>query len=133
MEKLYNNIVLPDSFADNPSDAQNVPYLLNPPEVIDVTVGRQLFVDDFLIEETDLESEYHKAEKFEGNPVLKAEMPWEIEQSPVACPKSGGVWYDEEEKIFKNCQLYMNLNSLIELLTRVELVTSSLPRMRSTS
>lgn len=101
MEKLYNNIILKDDFAENISDAQNVPYLKNPPEVINVTVGRQLFVDDFLIDETDLTPEYHKAEKFEGNPVLKAEMPWEIEQSPVACPKSGGVWYDEEEKIFK--------------------------------
>lgn len=101
MEKLYNNIILTDDFAENPSDAQNIPYLKNPPEVINVTVGRQLFVDDFLIEETDLVPQYHKAEKFDGNPVLKPEMPWEIEQSPVACPKSGGVWYDEAEKIFK--------------------------------
>lgn len=101
MEKLYNNIILQDDFAEKPSDAENIPYLKNPPEVINVTVGRQLFVDDFLIEETDLTPEYHKAKKFEGNPVLKAETPWEIEQSPVACPKSGGVWYDEEEKIFK--------------------------------
>lgn len=101
MEKLYNNIILPDDFAGEPSDAQNVPYLKNPPEVIDVTVGRQLFVDDFLIQETDLQPEYHKAKKFEGNPVLFPEMPWEIAQSPVACPKSGGVWYDEQEKLFK--------------------------------
>ena len=101
MEKLYNNIILPDDFAKNPADAQNIPYLKNPPEVINVTVGRQLFVDDFLIEKTDLKPEYHKAEKFNGNPVLKPETPWEIEYSPVACPKSGGVWYDEEEKIFK--------------------------------
>jgi len=101
MEKLYNNILLPDDFASTPSDAQYVPYLENPPEVIDITVGRQLFVDDFLIEETDLVPQYHKAVKFEGNPVLKPEMPWEIEQSPVACPISGGIWYDEEDKIFK--------------------------------
>jgi len=101
MEKLYNNIILPDDFASSPMDAQNIPYLKNPPEVINITVGRQLFVDDFLIESTDLTPEYHKARKFEGNPILHAEKPWEIEQSPVACPKSGGVWYDEEEKIFK--------------------------------
>ncbi len=101
MEKLYNNIILLDDFAKTPSDAQNVPYLKNPPEIINVSVGRQLFVDDFLIEETDLVPEYHKAKKFEGNPVIKPETSWEIEQSPVACPKSGGVWYDEDEKIFK--------------------------------
>ena len=101
MEKLYNNIILKDNFGIKPSDASHVPYLENPPEVIEVSVGRQLFVDDFLIEETTLSPEYHKAKKFEGNPILFPEKPWEIEQSPVACPKSGGVWYDEEDKIFK--------------------------------
>lgn len=101
MEKLYNNIILDDNFAKETVDAENIPYLKNPPEVINVTVGRQLFVDDFLIESTDLTPQYHKAEKFEGNPILKPETPWETEGSPVACPKSGGVWYDEEEKIFK--------------------------------
>lgn len=101
MEKLYNNIILPDNFASKPSSPRNVPYLKNPPEVIDVTVGRQLFVDDFLIEDTSLSPEYHKAVKYSVNPVLKPETEWEIAQSPVACPKSGGVWYDEDEKIFK--------------------------------
>jgi len=101
MEKLYNNIILKDDFCQKQVDAQNIPYLKNPPDVIDISVGRQLFVDDFLIEETDLKPEYHKAKKFEGNPILYPEKPWEIDKSPVACPKSGGVWYDEEEKIFK--------------------------------
>ena len=63
MEKLYNNIILPDNFAEKKSDALNVPYLRNPPEVIDVSIGRQLFVDDFLVEETELKQEYHKAKK----------------------------------------------------------------------
>lgn len=101
VEKLYNNIVLRDDFFAKRVDAQHIPYLETPPDVIDVTVGRQLFVDDFLIEKTDLAVTYHKARKYEGNPILYPEKPWEIEQSPVACPKSGGVWYDEEEKIFK--------------------------------
>ena len=101
MEKLYNNIVLSDDFTAAVSDAEAVPYLQNPPEVIDVTVGRQLFVDDFLIEETDLIPAYHQPVKYEGNPIMKAETPWEIAQAPLACPKSGGVWYDEQEKVFK--------------------------------
>ena len=101
MEKLYNNILLPDDFASKPSDPRNVPYLNSPPEVINVTVGRQLFVDDFLIESTDLSPEYHKAKKFEGNPVLFPETEWEKEGSPVACPKSGAVLYDEKEHLFK--------------------------------
>ena len=101
MEKLYNNILLADNFRDAPSDAENVPYLKNPPEIIDVSVGRQLFVDDFLIEKTQLTPEYHKAKKFDGNPVLFPETEWEKDGQPVACPKDGGVWYDEQEKIFK--------------------------------
>ena len=101
MEKLYNNVILEDGFYAKKNDFQSTPYLLCPPEVINVSVGRQLFVDDFLIEKTDLKPEYHKAKKFNSNPILSPEMPWEIEKSPVACPKSGGVWYDEEERIFK--------------------------------
>ena len=101
MEKLYNNIQLEDNFFELPSDAQNIPYLKNPPEIIDVSVGRQLFVDDFLIEKSSLKINYHKAEKFTGNPIFFPETPWENEVSPGAAPKSGGVWYDEEEKIFK--------------------------------
>ena len=99
MEKLYNNVVLSEDYGV--SDPQNVPYLKNPPEVIDISVGRQLFVDDFLIEETELKPEYHKAKKYEGNPVFFAEKPWEKETLPCACPKSGGVWYDEDDKKFK--------------------------------
>lgn len=98
MEKLYNNILLSD--IDAPSDAEHVPYLENPPAVVDISVGRQLFVDDFLIEKTELVPEYHKAKKT-GQPVLSPETPWEKEGGPCACPKSGGIWYDEKEKKFK--------------------------------
>ena len=102
MEKLYNNIVLQDDFKDKMSNPNDVPYLKNPPEVINVTVGRQLFVDDFLIDSTDLKAEYHKAKKFDGNPVLFPETEWETKDClPVACPKSGGVWYDEVNKKYK--------------------------------
>ncbi len=101
MEKLYNNILLSDHFADQPNDFTRVPYLEAPPDVIDVTVGRQLFVDDFLIAETNLTPTYHKPVKYQNNPVFRAETPWEIAQSPVACPKSGGIWFDEKEKKFK--------------------------------
>jgi len=105
MEKLYNNIILEDNFMALPNDGNpddsTVPYLKNPPDVIDVTVGRQLFVDRFLVEETDLETEYHQPKKFEGNPVLKAEKPWEMISAPGAAPLSGGVWYDEQDKIYK--------------------------------
>ena len=77
-EKLYNGIELPDvwppRFRDPASDAPlPVPYLAHPPKVIPIDIGRQLFVDDFLIEATDLKRVFHRAEKFAGNPVFKAE------------------------------------------------------------
>ena len=50
MEKLYNNILLSNKF--EVTDFNNVPYLKNPPEVTNISVGRQLFVDDFLIKTT---------------------------------------------------------------------------------
>lgn len=40
MGKLYNNVILEDGFRNQPSNALNVPYLNNPPKVINVTVGR---------------------------------------------------------------------------------------------
>lgn len=65
MEKLYNNIVLDNDFASKFSDPFHVPYLEKPPKIINVSTGRQLFVDDFLIANTDLESVYHDAQKYE--------------------------------------------------------------------
>ena len=38
------------------------PYLVSPSEVIPIDVGRQLFVDDFLIKHTTMKRAYHSAE-----------------------------------------------------------------------
>jgi hypothetical protein len=79
-----------------------VPYLDNPPPMVPIDVGRQLFVDDFLIESTTLRRVYHKAVKFAGNPVLKPETEMEHQRGlPVATPKSGGVWWDPADGVFK--------------------------------
>lgn len=58
-EILYNGITLPETWppqnvADSSPDPISVPYLANPPAVIPINLGRQLFVDDFLIESTSL-------------------------------------------------------------------------------
>jgi hypothetical protein len=107
-EVLYNGIVLPDTWP--PKDLQPdsyepmpVPYLKNPPEVIPVDMGRQLFVDDFLISYTNLERRFHQPEKYEGNPVLRPETEAEMNQGfcPTAAPFSDGCFYDPVEKHFK--------------------------------
>lgn len=113
-ETLYNNIVLPDAWPPRDMDARSlepmrVPYLQHPPQVIAIDVGRQLFVDDFLVETTNLKRTFHTARKYEGNPVFKPETPrelaassdWEKDQEAMTFLGQGGVFYDPAEKHFK--------------------------------
>lgn len=103
--KLYNGIELPETWPPknvDPMDDDVIvpPYLVSEedggyrPEVIDITVGRQLFVDDFLIESTDLTTVYHQAEKYDGNPIVS-------KTGMNLGTSSGGIWYDMDEKIYK--------------------------------
>lgn len=110
-ETLYNAIVLEKDprdrtdftrYGDKPLP---VPYLDTPPAIIPIDIGRQLFVDDFLIESTTLQRKWHKAVKREGNPVMKPETDLECGvkngHTSMAAPFSGGVWYDGADKLFK--------------------------------
>jgi len=115
---LHNGIRLPaewplrnlDPASQEPMD---VPYLKNPPKVIPIDVGRQLFVDDFLIEQTDLRRTFHLPKKFSGNPVLSATTESERmalnsdqaqreagRQQAVCYLGHGGTFYDPLEKAF---------------------------------
>ncbi len=108
-ETLYNGIKLPDAWPPSDRkityDPMPVPYLEAPPEVIPIDVGRQLFVDDFLIERTDLERTHHKATYHPASPILRPEKEWETkavkQPSPTAMVFSDGVWFDPEDKLFK--------------------------------
>ena len=71
-------------------------------DIVDIRTGRQLFVDTWLIEETDLTLQVHQAKKLEGNPVFFPQTLWETENAPaVACPKSGGIWWDSSAGHYK--------------------------------
>ena len=105
---LHNGIELPEQWPPQVADdglrrEMDLPYLKNKPEVIPVNVGRQLFVDDFLIASTDMERVSHRAVYYEGNPVLASDKEWEytFEKAPYAAPFSDGIWYDEKEGVFK--------------------------------
>ncbi len=106
-EILYNGITLPEAWPPKYpdeviKDRQPVPYLDSPPEVINITLGRQLFVDDFLIEECTLDAVCHSAEKYANNPILYPETPMEKDEVlPFAAPKDGAVLYDRDEHIYK--------------------------------
>lgn len=80
-----------------------VPYLETPPRVIPITVGRQLLVDDFLIEDTNLTRRFHYPEPHRDNPVLESSASWESSTSggDFAAPFSDGIWFDEEDDTYK--------------------------------
>jgi len=105
-ETLYNGITLPDTWPPQidklTREPMPVPYLEEPPNVIPIDVGRQLFVDDFLIAHTTLRRSYHRPTYHPDNPILKPDKPWECgDAARAAAPFSDGVFYDPEDKLFK--------------------------------
>src|SRR5215207_8690286 len=99
VEELHNGIRLP-SPRPAPSDPPH--YVKSPPAVIPIDVGRQLFVDDFLIAETDLRRTHHRATWHPKSPVMKPDRPWEAApEGGVAMPFSDGVWWDPQDRLFK--------------------------------
>ena len=78
---LHNGIVLPEEWPPQYTKQLflerkviPVPYLENPPDVITLGHGRELLVDDFLIESHSCVRKFHYPEKYAGNPVLKPVM-----------------------------------------------------------
>ena len=107
-ETLYNGIVLPEEWPPKSvrlldRTPQRVPYLDNRPAIVPIDVGRQLFIDDFLIERTDLRREFHYPEKYSGNPVLKPETPIEVNRPNNSCARTvgGGMWWDPHRRKFR--------------------------------
>ena len=101
-ETLYNSIVLPLEWPPRKSptwEAIPAPYLANPPPVIRIDVGRQLFVDDFLIEQADgLTRTRHRPDFWPGNPIL---APGGRDSRDYALVYSDGVWFDPADNTFK--------------------------------
>ena len=65
-------------------------------------MGRQLFVDNFLIAESTLKRTFHQPEYCSENPVIKHGKPGEKKRYGVyAAPFSGGICYDPADKLFK--------------------------------
>src|SRR5206468_7857429 len=77
-ETLSNGIHLPTPWPPRHKhsfEPHAPPYLASPPVVIPI-VGRQLFVDDFLIADTTLQRTYHRATYHPATPVLTPDQPW---------------------------------------------------------
>ena len=114
-ETLYNGITLGVPWPPRlrfPAEHPTVPpYLAAPPAVVPIDIGRQLFVDDFLIAETTLTRAWHRAVYHPANPVLRPETEWEqrddtanrtnLPANPAAMPFSDGVFFDPADQLFK--------------------------------
>jgi|LFRM01.1.fsa_nt_gb hypothetical protein len=108
MTVLYNGIQLPEAWPPDNIDLDAwqpvpVPWLDVLPEVIPVDLGRQLLVDDFLIQSTNMVRVFHQPAKYPCNPVLFAQGPEERSSiyPHAALAKCGGAWYDDQDKLFK--------------------------------
>lgn len=106
-EALPNGIVLPDRWPPKIAELTREPlatppYLGSPPPVIPIDVGRQLFVDDFLVESSTLTRSHHLPEYYAGNPVIAPDKPWETKSGRSrAAVFSDGVFYDPADRLFK--------------------------------
>ena len=82
---------------------ETICYLSNPPKVIPIHVGRQLFVDDFLIDTSTLQRKYYYPEPYVGNPILKPQTKIEKNEGccPVAATFTDGVFYDSKDGLYK--------------------------------
>lgn len=106
-ETLTNGIVLPDVWPPKIKSLTREPlavppYLVSPPAIIEVDVGRQLFVDDFLIAETTLKRTHHLAQYHGATPVLQPDKPWEGRAGGASSMTfSDGAWFDPADRLFK--------------------------------
>jgi hypothetical protein len=114
-ETLYNGIALPSPFpprrVELTGEPERAPYLSSPPSVIPIDIGRQLFVDDFLIQESSLYRTFHRATYHPKNPLLTPVRDYErrdpyaeltgVGPSPSAMVFSDGVFFDPADRLFK--------------------------------
>ncbi|MCB1103371.1 MAG: hypothetical protein H7A44_08190 [Opitutaceae bacterium] len=103
---LLVTVALSHATPDQPPysrDPQAVPYLLAPPAVIDINTGRQLFVDDYLVAQTNLSRTFHRPVPHSDNPILRPDQTWESAGAldAYAMPFSDGVLYDEQAGKYK--------------------------------
>jgi hypothetical protein len=94
-------IVPAERFNQPHPSAKDNPWFTGPlpaPAVVSIDTGRQLFVDDYLVESTTLVRRFHQPEWHAKNPVLTPDRAWE---GSKAMPFSDGVWYDPTDRLFK--------------------------------
>src|SRR5579871_42737 len=100
-QTLYNGIVLPSAWppTNQPTQLYQLPpYITAPPSIIPINIGRQLFVDDFLIQSTTLTRTAHRPSMYASDPVL---APGGFDTNNSAFPYSDSVWFDPADNLYK--------------------------------
>src|SRR5580700_2547625 len=95
---LYNGITLPQQWppTGTPTQVPQTPsYVTDPPSVIPINIGRQLFVDSFLIQQTTMVQTQHQPVMYPGNPII---VPNALDTLNEAFPYSDGVWFDPADQ-----------------------------------
>ena len=104
-ELLYNGIRLPATWPPREPctrEPMTVPYLKHLPDVVPIDVGRQLFIDDFLVQATTLRRVLHQPEESAANPVVRPDQTWDkLGKAPSAMVFSDGVWWDPAGQRFQ--------------------------------
>ena len=107
MTRSYNGLVRPNIWPpklnfDASRNITPVNYISPSNGAINIDVGRQLFVDDFLIEKTSLSRVFYSPQKSDKNPILLPTSKVELDRGecPVAAPFNDGVWWDDRQRIF---------------------------------
>lgn len=107
MKRLYNNLAIPEVWPPKTEERTldqplSVPYMKKKPEIINISIGRQLFVDDFLIKESNLKRIFGVPELM-CSPIFEPETPMELNDGfcPCACPFNDGIFYDDADHLFK--------------------------------
>jgi len=142
-DATYNGIVIPSdhAFTVDPNNGfpVTVPYLLEEseggyaPSLINIDRGRQLFVDDFLIEQTNLERVFYSALQ-NDEPVFAPETSFEISGRPSTAATSGERktrWFVDNVIIYHRTFSEI-LNSLIQAGFVIEKMIEPLPNRRVT-
>ena len=107
-QRTYNGLLKPKIWPpkltfDGSGSPMPIDYRMPSPKHFAIDVGRQLFVDDFLVDDSSLKRTFHQAKKSEYNPIFQPQTEHELDKGncPVAAPFNDGVWWDPKDKLFK--------------------------------
>ena len=106
------------------------------PGILELGGQKQLFLDDWLIEEASRISRFmYRPQKYSENPIIEADRPWEMGLQSgyftgVQIFGQAVIYDDEEEKIFKTCGAHSYRTSRLGDKNTLSIALATLPEDR---